>query len=332
MKRIVEYIASVRFFILVSALLAVCAAVASVIPQGLTWAEYEEMLHPLVWTMVRAISLHEFYASPLFLILVVLMEASLLLCAVPRLVRRIAHRRGRGRVAISGFAADVIHVGLAVVIAGGFVEHSLRERWEYSGPVGGVLTVDDGAIEVMDAGEYYTERGSLAGWYIDVSVETGGSPANDSEVRFGSNDPAGTVLGRLHFRNYHRTARAVLADTSVRSAGEKELALTEGEGLIDSTGGGVILVDTIEGGAVFAELTDIPETRQEIRRAVEEAPRFLLAPGERIGSLRLVEASTSITVAFSLTRNPGRLPILVGLALMAAGMVLYLSKRLNKVD
>lgn len=366
MKRILDYIASVQFFVVLSVLLAVSAAASSLLPQGETDAVYAQILPSAVWTVVQLLQLHEFHSSPLFFILIVLLEVSLLLCTVPRFVKRLKQlspQAGAG-VQLQTFAADVIHLGLVVVIAGGFAQYAFGERYEFSGPVGStyeaspvekdasegdaqrrsdVDTPDDAtALVVTDAGERFTSRGDLAGWYVDVQINVPGATAGES-VRFGSNDPARTVLGRLHFRDYRRSARTVFADLDTSGTRESELVLTEGEGLVRSTGGGIILVgltpsaeeaqgDGVSQSAVFADLTTVPDTHAERRRAIEAAPRFALAPGERLGSLELREVEQIETVAFSLTRDPGRIPILLGLLLLAAGMGLYLTKRLTKAE
>ncbi|MFW6290944.1 MAG: hypothetical protein ACOC7V_01365 [Spirochaetota bacterium] len=60
-------------------------------------------------------------ASVRFFVLVGLMELSPLACTLPRLVRRL--RRSRA-TKLTAFAPDVIHLGLAIVIAGGASSHS----------------------------------------------------------------------------------------------------------------------------------------------------------------------------------------------------------------
>jgi hypothetical protein len=120
-----------------------------------------------------------------------------------------------------------------------------------------------------------------------------------------------------------------LVDTSVARGG-RELVLTEGEGLVRSTGGAVVLVDIIDGSAVFADLDLVPEAEEDIARAVDRARKFRLTAGESYGSFELAEATRDILVGFAVTRDPTRIPILVGLVIIIGGMVLYAAKRLNK--
>ncbi len=84
--------------------------------------------------------------------------------------------------------------------------------------------------------------------------------------------------------------------------------------------------------AVFADLARTPTTNDELREAIETAPRVQLSPGERFGDLELRAVEELVSVAFSISRDPGRIPILIGLLLLGAGLILYLAKRLTKVD
>lgn len=339
MRRIVDYIASVQFFVIVSVLLAICVAVASTIPQGLAPSAYERSIDPAVLSVLRLFAFTNFFASPLFFLLVGLMELSLLLCAVPRFVARYKKRPGesastvakRRRTGIYTFAADIIHLGLLVLIAAGLMTTAVRERWELTGFVGDEFELPNGTIGVTDAGKRLTKRGALAGWYLEVELRGDAISTGSRTVTFGSNSPVRSALGRLHFRNYHQIARAVLVDTSAPQSRD-ELVLTEGEGLLGSNGGAMVLVGSSDGTAVFADLDSVPEAEEDIARVVDRADRVKLAPGEGLGSLELIESNQVIVVGFTVTHNPARIPILAGLAIITAGMVLYLIKRLNKVD
>lgn len=332
-----DYIASVQFFILVSVMLGICTAIASTIPQGLAPSAYEQSFHPTSLTLLRLFSFTDFYTSPLFFLLVGLMEVSLLLCALPRFAARIRRqirnaRSAKGaarRLRLSAYAPDVVHLGLLIVIAEGLVANATRERWEFTGFVNDEFELGDGTIRVTDAGERVSDRGDLAGWYLEVELSGDAESTEPRTVRFGSNRPASSAFGRLHFRNYRPIARAVLVDTSVARGG-RELVLTEGEGLVRSTGGAVVLVDIIDGSAVFADLDLVPEAEEDIARAVDRARKFRLTAGESYGSFELAEATRDILVGFAVTRDPTRIPILVGLVIIIGGMVLYAAKRLNK--
>ncbi|MFW5738450.1 MAG: hypothetical protein ACOCYX_06015 [Spirochaetota bacterium] len=99
-------------------------------------------------------------ATVRFFVLVALMELNLLACTLPRLVRRL--RRSRA-TKLTAFAPDVIHLGLATVIAGGFARLAFGQQWRYDGAIGGGLKVDDEVIRVTAAGELYTDQDVLAG-------------------------------------------------------------------------------------------------------------------------------------------------------------------------
>lgn len=307
MKRILAVIASVRFFVLVALALGIVALAASFVPQGLPAVEHEQRMGPVLWPIVRALGLHSVRTSPLILALVALMETSLLACTLPRLVRRLRHHRS---LAVATFAPDIIHLGLAIVVAGGFAQLAFGQEWRYDGPIDGTLAVGDEVIRVTAAGELYTDRDVLSGWYVEVR-------AGGDRVRFGSNDPATTAVGRLHFRNYTERGTVTL------SAGDRELELAVGEGLAGEGGGAVILLAADEEAAVFADVSELPADEARIAGAIREAARVTVSAGETLGSLVVAELRSQTRVAFTVSRNPGRVPVLVGLVLLAIGMLLY---------
>ena len=312
MKKILALIASVRFFVLVALVLALVALAASFVPQGLPEGEYDARFGSALSAVIRATGLHRVHSSPLLLALIALTEVSLLACTLPRLVRRI---RRRGAVSLSAFAPDAIHVGLAIVIAGGFAQLAFGEEWRYEGPIGGELVVDAQRVEVRTAGELSTERGALAGWYIEVAVD-------GERVRFGSNDPVNAAVGRLHFQNYAERGFVTLA------AGEQEVELQVGEGVGRRDGGALVVLSVDEGTATFADVARIPEGQAALSAAVRNAPRLALNEGDTVGSLGVAGLRTETHVAFTVGRNPGRGPVLAGLLLVAAGLGVFATARI----
>jgi hypothetical protein len=315
MRRLIAYIGSVRFFILIAVLLAAGAAAATMVP-----------------------GFDQFYSSPVFLALGVLLMVSLLLCSLSRVSKRVSglrvartragavrngtSERMRGGTRLLAFAPDVIHLGVILLIAGGMLSFALSERSEILLPVGsettsGVSSSGTNTIEVVDAAEIRDSGGLLLNWY--VSLEVNGQP-----VRVTANHPVRHEGLRFHFMHFEETSRAQFEE------GETLRSLVAGEGLIGNEVA-LILMDTDERTAVFAV---VPV--EELDGSGPAAGRWglsgdtelvSLTVGDSVGPFRLVAVDSVAIAGFSVSRDPGRPVILGGLLVLAIGMAGYFFKR-----
>jgi hypothetical protein len=321
LRRLVALIGSVRFFILMASLLAIGVAVATVVPQAAAQGPAVTGNDGSGSFLIEILGLNRFYSSPLFLTLGALLELSLLVCALPRIVRRATTRAGRNLFA---FAPDIIHLGLIALIAGGAVSFALRERSEYVLPVGSrtpsVLTAPNAnPIAVVDAGEIRDEAGLLLNWYVSLDVD--GTP-----LRVTANHPVRHDGVRYHFMHFEQSPQVVFAD------GDAVRTLVAGEGLLGNEVA-LILTNSDDAGALFAV---IPVRELEGGAAGNVSPSLdptgdteyvRMELGESLGPFRLVEAGSATIAGFSVSRDPGRPIVLAGLLLFAAGMILSFLKR-----
>lgn len=329
MRRLVRVLGSVRFFLVVTALLVVGVVVAAAVPQGHDDSFYAGLLGEPLWTIARLFGFHRFFESLVFFVPAALMEASLLACTLPRLFRRLralrdpsAGRRASpglvGRRGVAAWAPDLIHLGLAILIAAGAVGAATRRDWVYRGPVGGELVVQDQAVRLTGARELRGpgEGSPLVGWQLQL--ELGGR-----KLEAASNAPASSPVGRIHFLDYAPTLNLVVADGD---GGRYTIA--PGEGMQYESGEAVILVSVEEEAAVFALLQSVPDDPTAFSAALAEAPVVLRQPGEAVGPFTLVGTEPTVVVTFSVTRDPATPAIVVGMVLMTAGFLLFLYRRL----
>lgn len=303
-----KYLRSIRFFFLVAALLVVFSILASLIPQSLPAEEYRSRYGPAVSTVIQALRFDSFYRSPLFFVLGGLLELNLLACSIPRLASRV--KRGTKRP--TAYAADVIHLGLALAIVGGVVSFAFREEHQFAGRVGERFAIESGdetdpaVVEAVDARERTTGDGVVVSWEIDLR-------AGEEQATVVVNDPARLGPYRAYFRHFEERGVASLV------AEQGELTLRRGEGL-ESQNGTVLLFDGFasDGDGLFT--VNFPEAETE---------RYKVEPGGRIFGLEFQPVGTETLIGFSLSRDPGRPLLLVGLVVVAVGLALFAAHRLQ---
>lgn len=282
---------SVRFFLVILALLLVLIAVASVVPQNPDSGG----------AVVRAVGLNQFYTSSLFFLLGALLEINLLLCTVPRLIKRLQ----RGRTPGLAYGPDVIHVGLAILILAGVFSLALRREQVFLVPTGETVAFEGRQFTVMASAELTGDDGTVTGWTIRLTH-------GDDDYELGQNNPVSVDGYRLHFIHWGREPYAELKLGETRT-----VQLHEGEALQSATGE-LLVLDRIDGAAAhFRRLA--PDGREQ--------ETVTLRPGESYGGVRYAATGREVLNGFKVSRDPTRPFMLTGLLLVAAGMVMYILSR-----
>lgn len=86
MKKVLNFLQSMRFGMILLALVLLCSVIGSFIPQG-NEAEYYENIYPNFGSTIVALDLHQVFSSWYFLVLLALLCVNLLFCSVLRLGR-----------------------------------------------------------------------------------------------------------------------------------------------------------------------------------------------------------------------------------------------------
>ena len=321
MSRFYRILSSVRLFLVLLGALILWSVIATIIPQGLDDGVYVRQYGAGGAAFLRILGFTDFFGSVHLAVLLALMEVNLILCTVPRLVRRVRSdvrrrsdaddTRSRNRAwwdRVQPYAADIIHLGLIVVLAGGVLLSVTREQQEVLVPTGATveLALEGIEVTVVDSQEITNENGVVIDWTIDLLVA-------DTPVTLAINDPVEVAGLRFHFFHWGREPVITFSDSDPDSGGES-YAMHVGEGLRSPDGRAF----------VFAGVT---ADEQALFQILDERGRLVgeqrLMPGEQLGQLYYVSAGREVLNGFTASRSTGRIPVVVGLSLIIAGMGIY---------
>ena len=278
MNRLLRGIGSIPFFLAVLGILIGVSAAATLLPA------------PGV------------FRSPLFLFLGALLELSLLLCVVPRSIRRIRKRNLSG----VSWAADLIHLGLFVVIAAGVLSPALSEREVAALSPGETAVFRGTEILLTESQEVRDENGNVTDWRLELETSSG-------RQTLSVNDPLTLGLVRVHLFDWQEEDYILLvADDG------SAYRVREGEGLEAPDGRRFVFADI--GGDQSADFT---VTLPGPRRDGGEGRTLTLRPGDRLAGLEYRPGGRATTVVLQFSYSPLRWPIMLGLLFLLSGLILY---------
>ncbi len=302
-----QLLRSVRLFLFLLVVFLAMSAIATLVPQGLDESWYVGRFGPGAAGLLKAFGLTTFFSSPHFLILMATMELNLLLCTMPRLVRRVrvASEKEVRSIRIFAFAPDVIHLGLVVVVAGGMLSATLRQTERFLVPVGTTVHLgDSGTVTVADARQTTDSLGNVVGWTITLRHQDG-----SQELKI--NAPIRLAGHRIHFFHFSREPVLYFIDSE-----DRRHAMRVGEG-----------VQAPDGRAYVLAAIDGEMPRFDVLSAEGEVEgHATLRPGEFLGQFRFDGAAVEVLAGFSATRDPGRPFVFVGLMVVVLGLLLYSGK------
>jgi len=311
LRRLYRIASSVHLFLAVVGVVVVLSALATIVPQGFSPEWYADRFGFVPGTLLHVTGITDFFSSPHLVALVGLMELNLVLCTVPRMVRRLVRRTHT----LQAFGPDVIHLGLIVAIAGGLVTMTRSEEQTYLVPTGTEITLGPGLapVRVVDSREVRDDRGTVVDWII--TLEHQGTP-----VELAINDPVAIAGFRFHFFHWGREPTIVLAPPD-----GVERPLHVGEGLQRADGEAFVFTGFDE--AAPGALPATPPARfDHLAPDGTILGTIRLVPGDGIGGFQYTGAGTEVLNGFTLRRDPGRPLVLAGFVGIVLGMALYIVK------
>jgi cytochrome c biogenesis protein ResB len=255
----------------------------------------------LVSAMATIVDRPGIFRGPLFLVPAGLFTLSLLACTVDSLVRR-------PRRPLTGYAHDIIHVGVLILIAGGALT---------------LLAAREDQV-VMQIGDRVAIRGE---WEIELreSIRTESNWESTLAIRRGG-EPAGT--------------RVVSVNNPVRIGGVRLLQQTwgESEGLVLEGAGGDRYVMMPGEGLSSDETTiilepapDAPLGLQFARYAgSERTGSVAVERGMEIAGLTVTGTERRVQSGLQVVHDPGAPIALAGAIVLIAGMGLYVMKKVRE--
>jgi cytochrome c biogenesis protein len=308
MSALYKFFKSVKLAVTLILVIAVLSLLSTLIPQSQEPAFYFHRYPAPLARLIVALGFHNFFKSMLFLVPCVLFFINLGVCAVDRLVGR-WRRKARSR-----YGPDLIHIGLLVLVVGALL--TTWGRWEktfYLGKGDPEQLPLGYTLKLLDYRYDQYPDGRPKDWVSTVQVERQGTPVISSypiEV----NRPLRLPRLKVYQASFSREDTALLRDP------QGELAEINNGQYFEWQQAILFFAGIENDKAVFERWEG------HSRIAVYD-----LSPSEAIGDYTIVELSSRELTGLKAVKDPGFIPVIVALAIVAAGLALtFLQKRGDK--
>jgi cytochrome c biogenesis protein len=303
-----KFLKSVRLAVVLLLVITALSILATLIPQGQDRAFYFHNYPPVLARLITSLGFASFFNSWMFLIPCVLLFVSLAVCTVDRIVGRLK-RKSRKR-----YGPDLIHLGLLLLIVGALLSTWGRREGSFFLGIGDSIDLPLGyRLTLLDYVDERYEDGRPRDWVSTVAASRGGQVVAASfpiEV----NRPLRLRGLKIYQSSFKREDTALLRDP------QNELAPMR-DGQYFEWQGGILFFSGIEAGRAVFE-------RWEGHTVVEKLSR---AASQTIGPYTIAELSSRELTGLKAVKDPGFIPVLGALVLVAAGLALtFLQKRKDK--
>jgi len=306
MKALYKFFKSVRLAVVLILVITALSLLATLVPQGRGGAYYQGHFSPAVFRLISWFQFDRVFSSPLFLNPIALFTINLGVCAVDRFIRRVRAK------AVKRYGPDLIHIGLLVLIAAGLVTALGRQEKDYTIAPGTEAALEHTKYTLsLQSFEFLRyETGSPKAWISTVSV-----------VKDGKTEIASFPIEVNH-------PLRLKGVTVYQNSWVSEATLK----LPDGTEGTMQAGEVFRDGPSFWYFADIVRDENVLKALFQEyrghsiVSMRKVGPADSIGSYTVREVRQS-TVLRAVS-DPGFLPVIVALAIAAAGLALtFIQKR-----
>jgi cytochrome c biogenesis protein ResB len=308
LRALYRFLRSVKLAITLILIIAALSIVGTLIAQGRGQASYFHQYGGFWAQVILTLGLDGLFRSPLFLVPAGLLFINLSVCTVDRLVSRSRHqvRRRHG--------PDLIHIGLLLLLVGALLSVLTRkEGMAYLGQ-GDEIGLQGRTLRLLSLSFEKYGDGRPKEWTSTVEVRCGDAvvvPAFPIEV----NRPLKIAGYKIYQTDYGQEGVAVLNDP----AGE---SLRVSTGRAVPWGAAVLVFQSSEGSEAVFERWE-----KHDRTGV-----YAIRVGERIGEYTLTELTTREVTGLRAVKDPGFIPVVVALAVVAAGLTLTLLQKRKDIE
>ncbi len=308
MQALYKFFKSVRLAVVLLLVITVLSILATLIPQGQEPAFYFHNYPPLLARLITALGYSSFFKSWLFLIPCVLFFVNLAVCTVDRLAGRLK-RRARRR-----FGPDLIHVGLLVLILGALLSTWGRREGTFYLGLGDSIDLPLGyRLKLLEYVDRRYEDGRPMDWISTVEAARG-ERVLAASYPIEVNRPLRLRGLKIYQSSFKREDTALLRDQG------GQLSAMRG-GQYFQWQGGILFFTGIEDDRAVFERWEGHTLAEELRRAASEP----------IGDYTIVELSSRELTGLKAVKDPGFIPVLAALVLVAAGLALtFIQKSKDK--
>lgn len=304
-----KFFRSIRLAVVLILIIAVLSIVSTLIPQGKDAAFYFHSYGAFWAQVLLTLDFHDFFHSLIFLIPVGLFVINLSVCAIDRLVNR-ERRKARRR-----HGPDLIHIGLLLLIIGAmFSVFGRIENLVYMGVGDEIQLHGQYLIRLVDYEYEEYDNGRPKDWISTVEVFRNDElliPSFPIEV----NKPLRIGGVRIYQTSFAREDRALLRD-------KEGISSPISNGQFFEMEGAVLIFRGIEGNTAVFERWE-----QHSRTAI-----YRTGIGETIGEYTVMELGSRDVTGLKAVKDPGFIPVVIALIVVAAGLTLTLVQKKKDKD
>ncbi len=308
MDSLYRFFKSVRLAVVLILLLTVIAMLGTMVPQGRGKDYYQGRYSPGLARMITALHLDRLFASPAFLLPVILFTANLAVCAADRFARRA--RTGVNK----RYGPDFVHLGLLLLIVGSLTTLLARREQVYSVAAGEKVALSkDLSLRLLSLKLVRYENGSPKAWISTVSVSRNGKEVKAS-FPIMVNHPLRLKGLAVYQENWSNDGTL-----SLRYQDGSEVSAKPGQGFRE--------------GESFWLFSDIL-TENNVQRAIFQEYRGqsvvskrTLAIADTIGPFTVLRMESRPVSGLRAVRDPGFLLVVPAFIAIAAGLILIYVQR-----
>jgi len=313
-KALYAFFKSVKLAVVLIILITVLSLLSTLVPQGRPDAFYQSAYSPAVYRILLLLDFNRFFSSALFLFPVALFTVNLGVCAIDRFIRRARTKAARR------YGPDLVHIGLLLLLAGALVTALARQEKDFTMAAGDqVPLTKDYSIRLVSFEFLKYEDGSPRAWISTVDVLRGGARETSSfPIRV--NHPLRLRGVAVYQTTYGNEGKLVFKDR-----GGTEVTAGIGQGFQDGDSFWYI-ADIVRDGD-----TQVALMREYAGNALVSMRK--LVPSQSLGPYTLLRLESREVTGLRAVNDPGFLPAIVALVVIAAGLALtFIQKKRGKTD
>lgn len=242
-----------------------------------------------------------FFRSPYFLVPAGLFALSLLACTINSLVTRPFRP-------LTGYAHDVIHLGVLILLAGGFLTLIASREDLVTLEIGETMTVKDAWRVTLIESERTGEN-----WESTLEIRRDGEPVR--RERLAVNDPVKVDSVRLLQQSWDDAHVLIL-----QGDGGERYTMSPGEGF--AAGETVIVLEEAPGTELALQFARFDNAQR--------AGTIDIVQGMRVAELTVVGSDRRVQSGIQLVQDPGAPIALGGALVLMAGLLLYLLRKIRE--
>ncbi len=313
MNKIYRFFRSVRLAVTLILIITAFSIVATLIPQGQPEEYYTGRYSQLVSGLIMGLQLDRAFFSVLFLTPAFLFIINLTVCTTHRIITRFRttakHRHG----------PDLIHIGLLVLFVGGIVTAAMRQDKLFFMAEGDQIELPgEMRVTLMEFQTLTYEDGRARDWISTVAITGPGDSVGKPRIAsIEVNKPLSLGSVKLYQTSYDKDIIAHLSD---------------GSGAVWAISGD----QGFEQGEELWVFTDIRPAASGAPAAVFDRYRdqvrvgsVIVAEGQTIGPYTVRSLATRNMTGLTAVRDPGYIPVLVGLIMSVLGLALTFIQKIG---